>query len=181
MKISLFVVAATLLLSPYRPACAAESRDAAITPLGEFSNMRIRGEHCSGYSLQLWRSKVGLYGLIMVCNGLVGDTPTGVLESLSWNRDSGSLSWKARLTLGSDVLDSGEQVPSRDAFVFSGRLTASTITGKLVKKDTADPDADTTTTTLVLNKRPGDMQGFPDYAAWRHAADVILQLRGPRW
>lgn len=159
----------------------AESSHAPVTPVGEFSNMHVQNEHCSGYSIRLWKSGEKLYGIFLACNGLAGDTPTGLLDDVMWDSVSQHISWKAKLTLGSDVLESGAQVPSKDDFSFAGVFKGNVISGKLTAHDQADPDADVSTRSIRLPRGPNELDSFADYGAWKRATDALLKLRGPRW
>jgi hypothetical protein len=59
-------------------------------PVGEFSNVRYTAEHAYGYAVQLWRDGDRLIGLLMVSEGLQGDTPTGMLENVRFNSRTGA-------------------------------------------------------------------------------------------
>src|SRR5579864_5407724 len=90
---------------------------------GEFSNMRYTEEHAYGYTVQLWREGVAVFGLFLASEGLAGDTPTGLLDDLKYDPRSGKLSFKAKLTMG---LDARNQ-PSHDLFEFNGKLRAAAV------------------------------------------------------
>jgi hypothetical protein len=152
-----------------------------VVPLGEFSDMKVKGEHCSGHALQIWKSGEKLYGLFLACEGLAGDTPTGLLEQTKWVPETGQLSFTARLTLGSDVLQSGKQVPSKNEFSFKGALKETFMDGALSSIDKAVEGTELTTTSVHMVKRKSDMRSFPDYRRWKIAADRVLQVRGPKW
>ena len=152
-----------------------------VVPFGEYSDMKIDGEHCSGHSLQIWKSGDKLYGLLLVCEGLAGDTPTGLLEQINWNQDTGQLSFTSRLSIGSDVLENGKQVPSKDEFHFEGTLKADSVEGTLQSVDKSIPGADSASVTVHLNKRKSDMKRFENYRRWKTATDRVLLLRGPKW
>lgn len=154
--------------------------DKEVIPVGEYSDMRIEAEHCSGRAVQVWRSGEKLYGLFLACAGLAGDTPTGLLEQTKWDPSSGQFSFIARLTLGSDVLDNGNQVPSKDEFSFEGVLKDSFVEGNLQSIDHAVEGNQTSTIKVHLIKRKSDMKSFASYEQWKAAVDETLKTRGPK-
>jgi len=69
------------------------------TPLGAFDNVRVSsatGEaHCYGYSLELWRHRGTIIGLLDRHNGLCGDPPCEALANVSHDPRSGRLDFSA--------------------------------------------------------------------------------------
>src|SRR5689334_12968176 len=102
--------------------CSAQAA-ISISVVGEFSNMRFTGEHAYGYSVQVWRAGGQLVGLFLASEGLAGDTPAGILENVTFDTRTGALSFRAKLSIGSDVQANGSQAPSWDLFEFTGKLT----------------------------------------------------------
>ncbi len=65
-------------------------------PIGSFGNVySSTGEHCSGYSLELWRHNGRIVGLFDRHEGLCGDPPCEALHDVSYDRGSGRLSFTA--------------------------------------------------------------------------------------
>jgi hypothetical protein len=119
MKVRLTV--AMLFLAARAPA------QARITFVGELSNMRYTEEHAYGYTIQLWREGTAVFGLLLASQGLAGDTPTGLLDDLKYDPQSGKLSFKAKLIMGADE----RQQPTHDLFEFDGALSARVASGVL--------------------------------------------------
>ena len=56
----------------------------SIVKIGAFSNMRYDAEHAFGYTAQLWREQNRIFGFLLSSQGLMGDTPTGLLEDVRY-------------------------------------------------------------------------------------------------
>ena len=69
------------------------------TPLGTFDDVRVSsatGEpHCYGYSLELWRHRGTIIGLLDRHSGLCGDPPCEALANVSHDPGSGRLDFSA--------------------------------------------------------------------------------------
>ena len=73
-----------------------QGRHDEIVPVGSFANVQSRdGEHCYGYSLELWRHNGKLIGLLDHHQGLCGDPPCEALRNVSYDARSGRLSFSA--------------------------------------------------------------------------------------
>jgi len=138
---------------------------------GEFSNMRYTEEHAYGYSVQLWREGASVFGLFLASQGLAGDTPTGLLDDLKYDARSGKLSFRTKLTMGTDA----RQEPTHDLFEFDGTLTAQAVSGVLKHGAASER--------INLRKlRPDDALPQPrTYDEWKRQTDEILRRRGPKW
>jgi len=90
-----------------------------IRPLGFFENVHSSdgGEHCYGYSLQLWKYRDRLLGLLDIHQGLCGDPPCGVLQDAFLNVETG------RLTFRSQIIG--------EAWDFAGTLKLDSVVGTL--------------------------------------------------
>jgi hypothetical protein len=75
------------------------------------------GEHCSGYSLELWKLDGRVIGLLDVHRGLCGDPPCGAIADAALDAKTG------RLTFSTTIR--GER------WTFGGTLTKQTVTGTL--------------------------------------------------
>ena len=87
--------------------------------LGHFDNVisSDQGEHCGGYSLDLWESKARLLGLLHHHSGLCGDPPCSVIDHATLHRKTG------RLTFTSNI--------GSETFKFVGNLHGRRVVGKL--------------------------------------------------
>jgi hypothetical protein len=75
------------------------------------------GEHCSGYSLELWKLNGRLIALLDVHRGLCGDPPCGAIADAALEAKTGRLTFSTMIR--------GER------WTFAGRLTKQTVTGTL--------------------------------------------------
>lgn len=161
--------------------CADFAAADEVAPIGTFSAIRQTGEHCSGYSVDLWRTAGAIRGLFRACKGLAGDLPVGLIERSSYDEKSGRLSFAARLTLGNDYIAGQGEVPSRDLFAFDGRLGAAELTGTLKRTDRVHDDNDDVTEQVRLKKQRDKLPSYPSPDAWQRQADEILKVSGPKW
>jgi len=158
----------------------AQSAAGPVTVVGEFANMRFTQEHAYGYSVQIWRQADTLFGLFMASEGLQGDTPTGLLDGIKFDPQTGALTFTTRLTIGVAYLGD-TPVPSRDLFEFRGMLQRLTLIGTLTRWDKLHPAAEPTIERVRLQKQPSTLMIQPaSYDAWQRA-DGILGRRGPKW
>lgn len=150
-----------------------------IVSMGEFSNMRYTGEHAYGYSVQLWRESETVFGFFLASEGLAGDTPTGLLEGVKFDSKTGTLSFRAKLTMGIDA----RQRPSRDLFEFDGKLRRASLDGSLKHLNGTISSQAITTKRISLKKiQPDSALSQPgSYEEWKQQAEEILRRRGPKW
>jgi hypothetical protein len=179
----LFLVVALALMSPAQASCRTISDTARIQSIGRFSDMRYTEEHAYGRAVLLWRAGGCIFGLLEVSEGPAGDTPTGLLTDIH-STPSGALGFIAKLTTGITSVDGSTWVPSRDLFVFTGRLGTTALQGKLRRSDQLRAGVEPTDTQIVLRRVP-EQDGLLDeartYGAWREAVEPILRFRGPKW
>lgn len=189
MLLSLFLLPATGLnnYSQANPKtnhqAPARSAD-EVKRLGAFSNMRFTREHQYGYSVKLWQEGDRLFGFLLVSNGLIGDTPTGLLEDVVFDAKTGKISFRARLSTGSTLNKNKEQIPTRDLYRFKGALKGRKLTGILEYTDALTPSATAMKTNVSLRRSKSEselMMEAKSYDEWKKEADEMLQLRGPKW
>jgi hypothetical protein len=143
--------------------------------------MQFTEEHAYGYAVQLWRSGNSLIGVLLVSEGLQGDTPTGMLENIKFNLRTGKLSFTARLTTGMTYFD-GRSEPSRDLFEFSGVLETTVLTGTLKRTDLSVSSDRVTPERVRLNAQPeAVLLSASSEIDWKRQIDEILKRRGPKW
>ncbi len=84
------IVAATVMLT------LGSIRAEEFVAIGSFHNVRSStGEHCSGYSLELWRHNGRIIGLLDRHAGLCGDPPCEALRDVWYDSRRGRLSFTA--------------------------------------------------------------------------------------
>ena len=104
--------------------------------VGEFSNVRFTAEHAYGYSVQLWRQGDDWFGLLNVSEGLIGDTPTGFLNNVTFEGRTSRLSFTAKMVTGLTLLGSSppyKEVPVCERFEFRGVLGATALVGAITR------------------------------------------------
>lgn len=150
--------------------------------LGSYSDMRLTQEHAYGSQVDLWRRGKELFGHFLHSEGLAGDTPTGVLEKVSYDPSSRRVSFEARLTMGKHYCRIHSGLPSRDKFSFDGTVNEGSITGSLQRDDGFHPEAPGVRQAVRLKKRvsPG-LREFESRQQWEQYSKEILRHRGPRW
>ena len=157
---------------------------ASIIKIGAFSNMRYTSEHAYGYKAELWREQDRIFGFFLWSEGLIGDTPTGLLEDVRYDRRTGNLSFIARLTTGLFSNRQFSRVPSRDVVRFRGTLKGRHLRGTLEVSNALTPEdaPKREKIALILSKRESEVMIDADsYDAWKLRADEILKFRGPKW
>jgi len=154
-----------------------------VSVLGHFTNMRFTEEHAYGYAVELWRQGDLLVGLFLASEGLQGDTPTGLLEDVKFDTQTGELSFRAKLSIGVVYSKEHDGVPSRDVFEFFGVLGKNRLTGTLKRRDGLSPQDMPRIENIALtrSRSNGGMETFKSLDDWKKAADGILKFRGPKW
>jgi len=165
--------------------CGAIADASEILEVGAFSNMRYTEEHAYGYTVMLWRTADCFFGVFESSQGLAGDTPIGELQDLKYDRQTGALSFSAKLTTGVvGVSGSHKFEPSHDLFIFDGSLKANSVTGVITYALQNNPILKPNRSNVVLgaSKRDAElMHGSTTYGEWRHMWQPVLQRRGPKW
>jgi hypothetical protein len=178
-------LAAVLLLA----ACLASEGWAEVKPLpvigiGVFSDMKATEEHQYGTEVRLWRQGRAVFGLFSYAEGLIGDTPTGLLEDIHFDTKSGQISFRAKLTMGQHFCKLHQGIPSRDLFRFRGVLTKDSLSGRLDRFDGLHPEKQAMEEQVVLKRRntgTADLSTFQSRSQWDKEAKEILRFRGPKW
>jgi hypothetical protein len=163
---------------------AQEQPPAPIIKIGALSNMRYTSEHAYGYTAELWREQNRIFGFFLWSEGLIGDTPTGLLEDVKYDPRNGNLSFVARLTNGLFSNRQFSMVPSRDILRFRGTLKGRHLKGTLEISNALTPEdaPRREKIDLTLSKNESEvMIEAESYRDWKLKADEILKFRGPKW
>jgi hypothetical protein len=155
-----------------------------VTPVGCFTNVRSDGEHADGYSVQLWLIQGKIIGMIDYHRGLLGDPPMGVLTDIAYNRDSGELSFKARLTVGLHYCRNHKGTPSKDLLAFTGVLKADSLEGDILIEEQSDSPPVVVDMRKKFVMRSDDncsLDAFEYFEVWRWFYDPVFKTRGPKW
>lgn len=153
-----------------------------ITSLGTFSNYRFTEEHQYGTGVQFWQEGTSLFGLFSYSHGLMGDTPAGVLEKVSFDPKTGHITFAAKLTMGLHSCKVHNNVSSQDIFRFEGVLSNMSLSGTLNHADNLHPDQVPTEERIVLKKSDEwVVTQYRNREQWETGMKDILKLRGPKW
>ena len=124
------------------------------------------GEHCSGYSIDLWKQNKLLFGLLHQHRGLCGDPPCGVLKDLEHSPETGVIRFKA------ETLE--------DEFHFSGSLDKNLLTGIFTKRSRGT-DIYLKETVRLPRHRDEHLSGeLNSLEKWHNVYDSISRCRGVR-
>jgi hypothetical protein len=146
--------------------------------------MRYTDEHAYGYTAELWREQNRIFGFFLSSQGLMGDTPTGLLEDVRYDPRTGELTFQARLTTGLFSNREFHMVPSRDFFRFKGTLQGRHMIGTLEIANALTPTEAPTRhkIKLTLSEKESEvMIKAQNYVDWTEKAKEILKFRGPKW
>ncbi len=167
--------------------CQSSAKD-GFEYFGGWSNVVVsQGEdpHASGYSLQLWKNDGKLVGFISEYVGPTADPPIGRLQDLTFDPNSGKLSFTAKLTTGVTFSPGHrEGAPSRSLYRFDGNLSEQEIKGVLVQEDHLDNTPSVhLDVTLKRQRDAGDDSYWNQktYNDWEEFYAPILRARGPKW
>jgi hypothetical protein len=180
IKIALTVI----LLWCTGPLVYAGDRIQQVVFLGSFSNLKFTEEHQYGAEVRLWRQGPDLFGFFSYAAGLRGDTPTGLLDHVKYDPETGKLSFQAKLTVGLHSCKLHPSVPSRDLFTFQGILAHSSISGSLRQWDGLHPEKQPEAEKVVLKKMDKAILGRTGYQSrsqWDKEAREMLKRLGPKW
>jgi hypothetical protein len=164
---------------------AALTASAQMVPLGDYTNQKFTTEHCVGYEVQLWKMNEQLYGMLLHCDGMSGDTPVGYIDHVVWNATTGKLTFDAKLTTGMDIVGTdNHETPAKDYYKFDGTMTALLLSGKMSHEDMAqDHHAPViASVTMKIDKAATkSMTKYPAVADWQAGNADVMSYRGPKW
>jgi hypothetical protein len=147
--------------------------------------MRYTEEHAYGYTVELWRAGDCLVGFLSASEGLIGDTPTGLLQETHYDPKGGKLSFTAKLSIGMTTVRGREGMErSRDLFRFDGTLKGDRVVGVLTHSchndSTRAPQSEKVTLLKLEQDRSPDDEP-KTYGAWQEHWKPMLARLGPRW
>lgn len=181
MTLTLQVILMFALLLPHTARTG--ERSSGFTTVGAFSNMRFTAEHQYGMEIHLWKDDNGLVGLVFYSAGhLMGDPPTGLMENITYDSTTGSISFTAKLTTGQHLCAVHKNTLSRDVLGFQGRISASSVSGVLKRSDALHPETLPIEENVILKPlQAADQLRYRSRADWEAASKQILKFRGPKW
>lgn len=178
-----FTILPLIFLFVAAPIRAADS----FAKLGAWSGVTVsetEDPHASGFQVELWEHAGDVVGVLMLYVGPVADPPIGELEEVEFDRKTGELTFKARLSIGAiRGEEPGSWVPSHDLYAFEGRVEKKALTGDLIQRVmNTDPPA-TNHQRIELPPLEDEDQAVQaeSYEEWRAWLDEALEARGPKW
>lgn len=159
----------------------AQAAEQSLSPIGSFGTIRFSGEHCDGYSIDLWRSGRKLLGLIQYCAGLADTRSVGLINEISAEGPAEAIAFKAKLTTGMDYIVGGTEAPSQDLWSFRGTVHDGVLAGALSQTDQLYPQRPPRILKLRLRRRNKALDTFRSEQDWTSWADGVLLNHGPKW
>jgi len=151
------------------------------THIGGFSNMEFTEEHQYGSEVDLWKAGDRVVGTFSNSEGLAGDTPTGMLQSVVYHEQTGAISFEAKLTMGQHYCKEHKDIPSKDLFQFEGIIGEESLIGVLRQLDALHNNRLSGDEKKVELKRIKGEMPTQTYNQWMEQIERILSFRGPKW
>ena len=172
-----------LILLTIQPA----KSESVFESIGTWSNVAVsesEDPHATGFELQLWRHGDEIVGYLSEFVGPLGDLPIGKLENLIFNESTGEISFSVRMSIGMIHSRTEDKwVPSKDVYLFSGKLENNQITGSLEHNILNSEEQSPLTEELILEggKETDSYWKDKTYEEWEKFYEPILKSRGPQW
>ncbi len=150
-----------------------------VTFYGSYSHVETgNGEHCNGYTVELWNYDGAFTGLIHHHRGLCGDPPVGILENVRYDVKTGRLLFQAKLSDGWD-----NDGPTKDTVSFNGFLSSGTLRGEIIWHGAGQARQRSRENIALAGESHSYPQGktYATFADWMQAQQPILRFRGPKW
>jgi len=152
--------------------------------LGSYSDMKYTEEHQYGFEVDLWKMGNTLFGHFLHSEGLIGDTPTGLLENIKYFPETRELSFEAKLTMGIHYCKDHKGVPSRDKYEFKGRIKGKELIGTLTERDGLHDNEIIKIQKIKLirdQEKEELLSNIKTLEKWKNYSNMILKHRGPKW
>ena len=151
--------------------------------LGWFTDMRHTEEHSYGITLELLRDGDAIFGTIDLAYGLAGDTPTGLLQDVEYQPETGRLAFNAKLTTSLHYCSRHDNVPSREWLQFEGKLSKKAVSGTLREFDGLHPEQAPQIRPLRLLRTEalGSGEGVQSREQWDAQVREGIKRNGPEW
>ena len=170
MILLLLIFLQTLILSQHSSA-ASVSLDRVYSKVESST-----GEHCAGWTIELWRTGATFVGQIEHHRGLCGDPPMSILNDVRYDPKDGSFSFTAKISDGTD----GRGAYSCDRLTFEGRIDDTKLVGVMKWHGSGAAES---SETLNLGRAKADPYGTRQYdsvSEWLKSREKVLKFRGPR-
>jgi hypothetical protein len=132
--------------------------------------------------INLYRIDSRLFGLLFaaVTNE---DMPAGLLEDVRYDRRTGDVSFRVKLSIGVIGIKD-KPIPSEDLAEFKGKLVRNSLSGTMNWTDHRVPGSQPRREAVVLrySARFAQQMSHPKtYAEFQQLAERVLKARGPKW
>jgi hypothetical protein len=161
---------------------AVQASDERVEFMGDYRNVKsATGEHCDGYDVMIWKYKESLIGFLNHHRGLCGDPPMGVMEEALYSAQTGSLSFKVKLSDGCTLQD-GKCIPTKDKVIFEGSIRGQLLEGTVTWfREGKLQSTDSENVMLAKDPKRSQTRNYETYADWMKHWELILKRRGPQW
>jgi hypothetical protein len=157
--------------APAQEDCGRIAPGTPVSWVGRYTNVRsseATGEaHEYGYTVDLWKAGACVIGRLLVHEGLVGHARAIRLESPRYDRKSGTLAFKARVSYREN---SGgvPRVRAKREFAFAGHLGDRILAGEIVDGQILPPNPLKTKERVRLGKitEESALPAFRSYGEW---------------
>jgi hypothetical protein len=150
-----------------------------VTFYGKYSHVETgSGEHCDGYTIELWNYDGAFTGLIHHHRGLCGDPPVGILENVHYEAKTGRLLFQAKLSDGWN-----NDGPTKDTVSFNGSVMSGTLRGEVFWHRAGQARHRFRENITLDRESDAYLQGkaYATFSDWMQAQQPILRFRGPKW
>jgi hypothetical protein len=151
----------------------------------EWSDVKVsEGEdpHAYGINIQLFKHHASWSGFISEFAGPGFDPPSGKLDDLQLDENSGEISFSAKLSVGLVQLPGSKKwTPSKNLYEFKGSINKDSILGSLTRKWIDGEAVTPQNENLVLKRKDPDANAASvSYEQWNKTWEQILKTRGPK-
>lgn len=159
-------------------AIAAEFNAAAVVvPLGSFGSIQIVGDHCNGQSIDLWKSAESILGVVNSCAGLIETKITSIIANQHYNQNKGTVEFTISLSVGTDYLRGGKEVPSDDVWGYHLRIRGNILSGAVTMSDRNFPQEKSKIKSLSLKRQTRNLPSFGSLDDWTQWASARLSKK----
>ena len=130
----------------------------------------------------LYRTDSRLFGLLYAAV-THDDLPAGLLEDVQYDRRTGEVSFRAKLSIGV-IAVKDKEIPSEDFAEFKGTLARTSLSGTMTWTDHRVPGSPRRREEVVLKYSAlftDQMSNPKTYAEFRQYSEIVLKARGPKW
>ena len=185
-EIACFIVLTIIMAIP----CAGEDKTSGgrVEFLGEYVDLSSSGDgdHCGGYTVSIWKYKESLIGILNFYAAMCADPPSGIMQDISYSAQTGSLSFKAKLSVGLAEISPPKR--SKDLFEFNGTFREGKLEGVMTWTDhnrdvpVLYQQKKITLKDVNLTSFPkGIDKSFETYADWEKYIEPIMEHLGTKW